>query len=368
MSAIQVSPDYGDRCLTNVLEAVVDPPRSSSAPLLDLRRALEGSAGVILVILDGLGDLQLDQRSALAPNLHRGRLAPITSVAPSTTAAALSSLTTGVPPGTHGIVGYRFALGGDILQALRWSVADRDAQGAWPPERVQRSNPLLRHRGKAVPYVAKRQFATSGFTKAHLRGADFVGVDGVDGLVGATVDALGRSDVVLCYHDAIDKVAHASGLEDLYDAEIQRAEQLVLELRAAAPDDVAIVVTSDHGQLDVGPSAIELPSSALALVERMSGEGRFRWLHAFPGRRDELEHLVRGSVESTCWVMTRREVGQAGLLGEIDDEVVDRLGDLAVIPHVVAFVPDPAEPKEALMRSRHGSLTPDEMYVPLIVC
>ena len=368
MSAIQVPPDYADRCLTNVLEAVTQPPRSTTAPLHDLRRAIEGSSRVVMVILDGLGDLQLEARSSLAPTLARGRLAPITSVAPSTTAAALTSLSTGVAPGTHGIVGYRFALDDDILQALRWSVADRDAQAKWHPERVQRSNPQLRQRGVAVPYVAKRQFATSGFTKAHLRGAEFVGVDGVDGLVGASIDALTRSPIVLCYHDAIDKVAHSSGLGADYDAEIARAERLVVELRAAASDDVAIVVTSDHGQLDVGSSAIALPSSALALVERMSGEGRFRWLHAFPGRRDELERLVRESVESTCWVMTRRQVAASGLLGDIDDDVVDRLGDLAVIPHVLAFVPDPAEPKEASMRSRHGSLTPEEMYVPLIVC
>ena len=45
-----------------------------------------------------------------------------------------------------------------------------------------------------------------------------------------------------------------------------------------------LIVTADHGQVEVGYRVIELPGEVLAHVAMQSGEGRFRWLHARPGR------------------------------------------------------------------------------------
>ena len=99
----------------------------------------------------------------------------------------------------------------------------------------------------------------------------------------------------------------------------------------------------------------------------MSGEGRFRWLHAHPGSAAELRERVGDELGEDCWVLSRRELCDAGWLGEVDDELVERLGDVAIVPFTPHFVPDPAEPREAGMKGRHGSLTAAEMYVPLIV-
>jgi hypothetical protein len=363
----QVLPDYAGRCITGVLGSLGVGLSTPGPRIDDLSAAVRGADGVVLVVLDGLGDDQLAERAHLAPVLAAARLAPLTSVAPSTTAAALTSLSTGVAPGRHGIVGYRFAMGDDVLQALRWTVDDREAAAAHPPDRVQRVAPTLRLKGAAVPYVGKTSFSTSSFTKAHLRGSAYVGVAGPEEMPGAVVASLGESALVLCYHDAIDKVAHAKGLEGDYDAALVAADLLVAEIRAAIPAGVAVVVTSDHGQVDVGPAAVDLTASTDALVARRSGEGRFRWLHAHPGEAGSLFDRASTELESSCWVMSRRQVVASELLGEVDDEVVDRLGDVALIPFVDAFVPDPSVPREHQMRSRHGSLTSAEMRVPLCV-
>jgi len=367
VTAIPVLPDYAGRCITGVMGSL-GMGLSTPGPLLaDLARAVAGADGVVLVVVDGLGDEQLVVRDRLAPVLGRGRLAPLTSVAPSTTAAALTSITTGVTPGQHGLVGYRFALGPDVLQALRWTVDDRDASPRHPPDRIQRIPPALVRRGSPVPYVGKRSFATSAFTRAHLRGSSYVGVDGPAAMPAAVAASLESSPLVLCYHDAIDKTAHASGLGDAYDEAVAATDALIGALRAAIPAEVALVVTSDHGQVDSGPTTVDLSPSASALVERRSGEGRFRWLHAHPGDALALGERAKAELEGSCWVMTKREVLASELLGEVDDAVVDRLGDVALIPHIDAFVPDPAVPLERRMRSRHGSLTASEMLVPLCV-
>jgi hypothetical protein len=358
-------PDYDDRAITNVIEAVRQP--DAPGALGDLREALRGARCVVLVLLDGLGQLQLEERAALAPWLVAHRLDPITSVAPSTTASALTSITTGTAPGEHGLVGYRFDLHGDVLQALRWTVDGKDATALHPPEAVQRREPKLVLGGRPVPYVGKRAYATSPFTRAHLRGAAYVGVEDESAWVSESAAATEGHPLVLAYHDGIDKLAHAEGLGEAYGAAIAAADGLVTELRAMLPDDVALVVTADHGQVDVGPSAVSPSRSTLALVDKMSGEGRFRWLHAHPGSAAELAERAASELGESCWVRTRREICDAGWLGEVDDDHVSRLGDVAVVPFIDAYVPDPTEPREAGMKGRHGSLTQAEMLVPLVV-
>ena len=111
-------PDYGGACLSNVVPALLE-PGEATPPWLP---AIAAEADqVVLLLLDGLGWEQLEDRRHLAPNLSAMAGADILTVAPSTTAAALTSLATGTAPGDHGVVGYRVLQDGDVLNILRWS-------------------------------------------------------------------------------------------------------------------------------------------------------------------------------------------------------------------------------------------------------
>ena len=104
------------------------------------------------------------------------------------------------------------------------------------------------------------------------------------------------------------------------------------------------------------------------MISFMSGEGRFRWLHAVVGEQRALRALLAEALADTCWVWTRREAIALGLFGpDVSVDVEERLGDVCIVPFVDAFVLDPTEPQEARMRGRHGSLTRAEMLVPVIV-
>src|SRR5262245_14809538 len=84
---------------------------------------------VVLLVLEGLGWEQLQAHAALAPVLAGMDGGPITSVAPTTTATAMTSINTGLPPADHGVVGYRVRVGArDVLNVLRWRIGDRDAR------------------------------------------------------------------------------------------------------------------------------------------------------------------------------------------------------------------------------------------------
>ena len=361
-------PDYGNACIDQVVATVLrnGPHDDPSAPPSWLPAPAVGASQVVLLVLDGLGWAQLQDRPGLAPTMTAMTGGPITTVAPSTTAAALTSITIGAPPATHGILGYRVRVEGDlVLNILRWRTGAVDARGAIPPEEFQ---PLEPFGASKPPVVTRADVAESGFTRAHMAGARMYGWRMPSTLV-ATVATLLRDgeQFVYAYYDGVDKVAHEFGFGPTYDAELVAADRLVHDLIEVLPPGAALVVVSDHGQVDVGEKVIALDPEVAGLTTMLSGEGRFRWLHARPGLTDRLAETTRRHYGDVAWIRTRDEAIADGWFGgPLRPEVAHRLGDVVIAPYEPVAVLDPADPGEQWMRCRHGSLTPAEMLVPLL--
>jgi predicted AlkP superfamily pyrophosphatase or phosphodiesterase len=331
---------------------------------------LAGARQSVLLVLDGLGWEQLQHRLALARTLASGEGLAITSVAPSTTAVALTSLSTGLPPAQHGIVGYRMLIDGSIFNALRWRLAGRDARRLVRALELQ-SHPGFRFRedvSVGAPVVTRADFEATGFSAAFLSGCPMLPWHQASGLLVGVRQLLASGEqFVVAYYDGLDHTAHLHGLSEHYDAELMAIDRLVSDLLAALPPGAALVVTADHGQVDVGANVEILGAELMAGVSLLSGEGRFRWLHARPGAADDVADIARDQYESVAWVRTREQVIDDGWLGGRPERAVcDRLGDVALVPHApIAFL-DPADAGEQRLIARHGSLTSAEMLVPLL--
>lgn len=291
---------------------------------------------------------------------------PITTVIPSTTATALTSLTTGTPPAEHGVVGYRVRVGGtNVLNVLRWKTADGDVRAAIPPTHFQRLEPFG---GTKPPVVTRGEFADSGFTGAHLAGVRIQGWRMPSTLVARVGMLLTDGEpFVYAYYEGVDKVAHEFGLGALYDAEVAAADRLVADLIGVLPPGAAVLVVADHGQVDVGDNVIPVNDEVMRVTGMLSGEGRFRWIHARAGCQDRLVAAARRCHGDNAWVRTRDEaVAEGWFGGALRPEIEARLGDVVLAAREpVAFL-DPADTGEVKLRSRHGSLTPAEMLVPLL--
>jgi predicted AlkP superfamily pyrophosphatase or phosphodiesterase len=358
-----VLPDYGGACIDSVAPALLrwrqPAPEWLPEPAHDAQQ-------VVLLVLDGLGWEQLREHAGAAPVLSAMAGGPVTSVAPTTTAAALTSISTGRPPAEHGIVGYRVHVGhGQVMNVLRWRTADGDARGTVPPAAFQ---PLAVFDSTAPPVVSRSAFAATGFTDAHLGGVRLHGWSTASSLVVQVRTLLRAGEpFVYAYYDGIDKVAHEFGLDDHYEAELGYADRLVGDLLGELPPGAALVVVSDHGQVDVGDRQVALAPEVLEAVSFASGEGRFRWLHARPGAADRLADAAAAAHGDIAWVRTRSQVVEEGWLGaHVRSGVLDRLGDVALVAHAPVSFLDPADAGESRLRSRHGSLTAAEMWVPLL--
>lgn len=358
-----VLPDYNGACISGIVPALLDPSSEWPAWIPELAADAEQ---VVLLVLDGIGWNQLVDRRHLAPTLASMIGGPITSVAPSTTATALTSISTGVAPGLHGVMGYRMTVGREVLNVLRWSANGRDARKSIPPESIQTFDPF---EGQRPPVITRAEFRDSGFTRAHLEKTRLVGWRVSSTLVAEISFALQRNEpFVYAYYDGVDKIAHEFGLDRHYDAELAFVDRLVSDVLAALPQGAVLVVSSDHGQVDVGDDVVAPDAAVMSHVDLQSGEGRFRWLHARPGHARALFDAALEHHDDRSWVVTVDQVIDEGWFGStVTDAARSRLGDVALVAREALAFSDPADSGAFPLRARHGSLTADEMFVPLLV-
>jgi predicted AlkP superfamily pyrophosphatase or phosphodiesterase len=358
-----IVPDYGGGCLNNVVPVLLERP--DDPPAWFPSAALEADR-VVLLVLDGLGWEQIEARPHLTPTLSSMTGGPIHSVLPTTTATALTSLATGMPPGEHGVVGYRIHVHGEVLNVLRWTTAAGDARQTIPPQKVQPNLPFLGHR---PPVITRAEFARTGFTQAHLDGVRFTGYRVLSSLV-TDIARLTRASepFVYAYYDGVDKVSHEYGIGPHYDAEVAAVDRLVADVLEAAANGTAVVVVSDHGQVEVGDNVIPLAPDVAAHVSLQSGEGRFRWLHARPGHGTALLESSIACHADTAWVRTRDEIVEQGWFGPVvTTEAIARLGDVALVARDDVAFTEPTDTGPFDLVARHGSATSAEMRVPLLV-
>ncbi|MFT4109584.1 alkaline phosphatase family protein [Propionicimonas sp.] len=332
---------------------------------------LPASHRYLVVLVDGLGRSLLDSYADQAPYLSGLAGPTITSGVPSTTATSISSLGTGLPPGRHGIAGYSFWYppAGCVLATLRWP-ASIDGLDVQPQltcfERLERA-------GVRTAAIAPAHFAGTGLTTAALRGPSFLPVTDERDRTRRVELALqavtaGERALGYFYERQLDHAGHERGVgSPLWLAELGRTDRLVAQLRDALPADVRLVVTGDHGMVDVPRRqrlVVEDEPELLAGVTALAGEGRFRQL--MTGEPGALARRWRDRLGDRAWVRTRDEAIEEGWFGEVSPRLADRFGDVLVAMADDGAVMTRTLPREAELVGMHGSLTPAEMQVPLL--
>ena len=353
-------PDFGGASTISIMPALTWGVSASTIP-----DAVARAERVVVLVIDSLGWMQLQERTHLAPNLCALDGGSATTCAPSTTAAALTSISTGVAPGEHGIVGYRFPAGGAVMNALRWTTSAGDHRQIVSPSDTQ---PVPTLGGGSWNVVSDRQFIGSGFSQAYLGDAPYHGIWHPSSLVAATRELLDAGQThIYTYYDGLDHTAHVHGFSGSYfDLELQFCDWLVGAMLDALPTGTALVVTADHGQIDA-PQIVQVAKSCVSLSTGRSGEPRFRWLHARSGATDDLYEAAVEEHGDVAWVRTQEQVIDEGWFGPtVTPPARARLGDVCLVPFEPIGFDDPGEPHADRLVGRHGSLTSEEMLVPIV--
>jgi hypothetical protein len=388
---VPVLPAYGTRSLAELapalLAALGADARSAGAPpdTDGLDRLGIGPAGrICLLLVDGLGADQLALYASDAPFLSSltGR-EPLTAGFPSSTPVSLSTLGTGAPPGAHGIVGVHFeASPGELLESIKWTIHRGgravDQREELPPEQVQPLDTLL-HRaatsGVDVRVVSARAFEGSGLTRAALRGGQYRGVHALGDLAAELITALHAPAPVFCYgyHAHLDMLGHVYGPGSLpWRLELSVIDRVAGLVAEALPPDGLLVVTADHGMVTVPAGSridADTDPALRAGVRLLGGDPRSRHVYAKPGAAAEVLAAWKERLGPAGWVRAGEEAIEAGWFGPtVDDRTRARIGDVVVAMRGDSTVTrSRAEPMISLMIGQHGSLTPAEQHIPLLL-
>lgn len=367
-----VLPGYDEGSLLGVLPGVAEalgvPVGLGAAPMPPARRAC-------VVLIDGLGHELLEQEAATAPFLASlsagGRT--LTAGCPSTTATSLGSFGTGLPPGRHGLVGYEVMDPdrGVLLNELRWDPGTDPL--LWQPHRTVFE--ALVDRGVRVAQIGNPEFAGSGLTRAALRGGEFVGIKRLPARVDAALRLLAepRPALVYLYWGEVDAAGHLHGhRSSQWLAALRRVDREIARLARRMGPDTLLVVTADHGMVDVPHSGrLDLADrpDLTAGVAVVGGEARFVQLYCEAGAADDVAGRIAGALGEQAWVRTRAEATADGWFGPVEDRVIRRIGDVLVAARGSFALVDSrtATPHVLALIGQHGSLTPAEQLVPLLV-
>ncbi|GAA4924979.1 type I phosphodiesterase/nucleotide pyrophosphatase [Stackebrandtia albiflava] len=372
----QVSPEYRSAGLCDVLPstlAVLGVPGETD--ILGLGRALPGVERVVCLLVDGLGYHLYPLASVGSALLsdavtgRRGEVRRLTTGFPSTTPTSLASYGTGAPPGEHGITAFTVNVPGtdDVLVHILWG--DEPDPYHWQPlttcfERAAAAGVLST--------LVSPAFEHTGLDRAVYRGARHLPAEDVTELATGVRRALatpGRQ-LVHAYYAGVDKAGHRYGVGSAqWHAEVMQLDWLLSELLADADPRTAVLVTADHGMINVpDDSRIRIEEPHREGVRLICGEPRARYLYTSPGEDEAVAARWRGLMGDRARVLTRREAVDAGWFGKVPDAHLERIGDVVVVcndDYVLLGAPESDSPYVEQLKALHGGLTEAEMAVPL---
>jgi hypothetical protein len=151
---------------------------------------------------------------------------------------------------------------------------------------------------------------------------------------------------------------------------LQLIDRVVEQLVGDLPDDAALLVTADHGMLDVpADTRVDLDEQPELTdgVRLLAGEPRARYVHAEPGAAADVLDRWRGVLGERAWVATREEAIASGVFGPVDDALAPRIGDVVALARGSwALTATVQEPGPSRLAAYHGSLTATELAIPLL--
>ncbi|TDE00105.1 alkaline phosphatase family protein [Jiangella asiatica] len=362
-------------------------PRYGEAALADLVPSVLGALGVrgeqdvlglppapryCILLVDAMGWNLLRAHPAQAPFLTSMTGHAITAGLPTTTATSLTSLGTGLPPGRHGVVGYtsRVPGGTALFNALKWEPPlDPLTYQPYPSvfERADRA-------GVATTVIGQSSFRDTGLTRAALRGP-FRAANTYGQRVAAAVAAAaaGPPALVYVYDGDLDYTGHQHGCGSAaWRYQLAMVDRFAEQLYDELPAGTVLVVTADHGMVDVEPSRRIDVDDVPALregVALVAGEARFRHVYTLSDdTAGDVAAAWRTVLGSRATVLTRGEAVTAGWFGAVEERVLERIGDVVVsVDGDCAVERRSVFPVETRLRGLHGALSEDELLVPLLV-
>ena len=326
----------------------------------------------VLILIDGMGQDAVDKYSDQFPIFEElKQVKKLYTNFPSTTATSLSTLGTGVLPGVHGMLGYTVRVprsDNRLLNALKWD--ERVDPVMWQKVPTLFERAVLA--GVSVTHVAAKRYEGSGFTQAALRGAKYVGANGIDEMVTAVSTALvAQPSFVYTYLNTLDSAGHSDGVgSDKWLTALAQVSEFITKVKESVPAGTRVWITSDHGMVNSTEQVIlGQDNKLLENVTLIGGEPRARHIYIKEGAIQETIIQWQEFFGSKARVLGKESAIKDGLFGPVvSEDATERMGDLIAIANDDLILVDPARVREETsMVGHHGGVTDIEVQIPLLL-
>lgn len=354
----------------------------SSDSVDQLRQEIGQADHYLFVIIDGLG---MNQEGFFAPSgfFDTYFAKELRAFFPSTTSTVLTSLVTLQWPSQHAIVGWFTHLPDQgytsipLLFQRRKDETPLEKLGI-KPDQVFPSPNLLSQFGRTCHSFTNKEYIDTSFgrwSRAETRATGFSNLEDAFDKLTYHLNRTPASSYTYLYLAEIDHLSHKHGWNDqsVHEAMFCIDRQL-LGLKANLNRDVRIIVTSDHGHINVPKERQIFLTDADTLIETLevppSGDLRFPLFHVRPGKESEFLRTFESTLSENFTLISKSTAEQLRLLGPdpLSPLAKSRLGDyigIALSPAVVLHTPPNREPIDYL--GFHSGLSADEMRVPLFI-
>jgi predicted AlkP superfamily pyrophosphatase or phosphodiesterase len=397
-----ILPAYRDQSVLNIPATVCDflgvPPIQNHPLRQEIIAPMKGDIKrVILILMDALALHRLinwlQKGDILVWNelLKSGSLSPITSISPSTTSTAMTTLWTGQSPAEHGVAGYELWLKqyGLVANMILHSPMSYHGNGAnlaqagFDPDTVLTLPTMGEHlasHGVSTHAFQHYSIANSGLSRTFMKNAN-INPFGTEAECWVNMRELIQKKIneklyIWAYWGAYDHLSHLYGPDDerseLYFANFSRAleENLIKRMTPEQRKGTLLILTADHGQVmtakDPNHELSHHPEFMNCLHIKPTGESRCTYMHLKPGKETTLRDYIASTWPNKFVVMKSQDLIDSGFFGPGVPmaDMTNRVGDLTVLAKGNNYFWWADEENPLL--GRHGGLSPHDMLVPFL--
>lgn len=356
---------------------------------------------VVLFLIDGFG-WRFFERFQDAPFLKRiardGKIEKITSQFPSTTAAHITTIHTGLPVGVSGVYEWYYYEPqiDQIIAPLLFSLAgvmERDTLkqiGVKPASIYPRGilYPTLKKRGVDSYLFGMREYTPSTYSSVIMDGLEQRAFKTFsEALVNLSLllEKRTKPTYIHLYFDKLDSICHEYGPDSpQMDAEIETLLLIMenyFERIFNGKKRVLFLMTADHGQVEVDPQTTIYLNRDMRFsgVERLlktnhygqllvpAGSARDMFLHVKDDLLEDAQAFLTPRLEGKADVVKTEYLIAEGYFGpEVSPRFRERVGNLVILPYRYESVWWYEKDKfEQRFYGHHGGLTPQEMETVL---
>jgi predicted AlkP superfamily pyrophosphatase or phosphodiesterase len=380
-------PNYKDGSIVNLMSSIKKAfgGKSLYQPLklngFDIGKLSNKS--IVLIIIDGLGYEYL-KKYGKNNFLHKNLKGKITSVFPATTAAAITSLMTGVAPQQHGLTGWFMYLKeiGMISAILPFTTR----AGNFSLDKKIKYKDIYNQKSffeglKANSFfLTHKDYSDSAYSLLVSKGAkrlEFSNSNDFFKQIENTIKKDGSKKFMLAYWAKLDSISHRQGTDNQKTLKhfLWLDKKIALLTKSLKDNNVVIIVTADHGVINTKEDhkIIKLenhPKLTETLELPLSGEPRVVYCYVKPHKVRQFENYVKTKLRNVCELYKSEELIRKNYFGlhKTNEKLKDRVGDYILIMKDNFIMKDLVLGEDRkIFIGNHGGVNKEEIFVPLIV-